>query len=193
VVLDEIEKAHPEIFNILLQVMDHATLTDNNGRKADFRNVVLIMTTNAGARDLAIKTIGFGANAGVDESRARTAIEKVFTPEFRNRLDAQILFRGLGPEIILRVVDKEVASLQRQLDERKVRVSLTPEARTWLAEHGYDPAMGARPMARLVEQQLKKALAEAMLFGDLREGGEAVFGVAKDATSLVLESASAPN
>ncbi len=193
VVLDEIEKAHPEIFNILLQVMDHATLTDNNGRKADFRNVVLIMTTNAGARDLAIKTIGFGANAGVDESRARTAIEKVFTPEFRNRLDAQILFRGLGPEIILRVVDKEVAALQRQLDEKKVRVSLTAEARTWLAEHGYDPAMGARPMARLVEQQLKKALAEALLFGDLREGGEAVFGVAKDATGLVLESASAPN
>jgi ATP-dependent Clp protease ATP-binding subunit ClpA len=193
VVLDEIEKAHPEIFNILLQVMDHATLTDNNGRKADFRNVVLIMTTNAGARDLAIKTIGFGANAGVDESRARTAIEKVFTPEFRNRLDAQILFRGLGPEIILRVVDKEVAALQRQLDERKVRVSLTPEARTWLAEHGYDPAMGARPMARLVEQQLKKALAEALLFGGLREGGEALFGVAKDAAGLVLESASAPN
>ena len=193
VVLDEIEKAHPEIFNILLQVMDHATLTDNNGRKADFRNVVLIMTTNAGARDLAIKTIGFGANAGVDESRARSAIEKVFTPEFRNRLDAQILFRGLGPDIILRVVDKEVAALQRQLEEKKVYVSLTPEARTWLAEHGYDPAMGARPMARLVEQQVKKALAEALLFGGLRDGGSAVFGVAKDGLSLALESTAAPN
>ena len=191
VVLDEIEKAHPEIFNILLQVMDHATLTDNNGRKADFRNIVLIMTTNAGARDLATKTIGFGANAGVDESKARAAIEKLFTPEFRNRLDAQILFRGLGPEIILRVVDKEVAALQKQLDEKKVTVSLTPEARTWLAEHGYDPAMGARPMARLVEQQLKKALAEALLFGDLRDGGTAEFGVARDEKALVLVSVAA--
>ena len=191
VVLDEVEKAHPEIFNILLQVMDHATLTDNNGRKADFRNIVLIMTTNAGARDLATKSIGFGASAGVDEGKAKSAIEKLFTPEFRNRLDAQILFRGLTPEIILLVVDKEVAALQRQLDEKKVTVALTPSARTWLAVNGYDPAMGARPMARLVEQQLKKALAEALLFGDLRDGGTAEFGVAADEKSLALVSTSA--
>jgi ATP-dependent Clp protease ATP-binding subunit ClpA len=191
VVLDEVEKAHPEIFNILLQVMDHATLTDNNGRKADFRNIVLIMTTNAGARDLATHSIGFGGGAGVDESKAKTAIEKLFTPEFRNRLDAQILFRGLTPDIILRVVDKEVAALQAQLDEKKVTVTLTPAARAWLATHGYDPAMGARPMARLVEQQLKKALAEALLFGDLRNGGTAEFGVAADDKSLALALVSA--
>jgi ATP-dependent Clp protease ATP-binding subunit ClpA len=184
VVLDEIEKAHPEIFNILLQVMDHATLTDNNGRKADFRNVVLILTTNAGARELATRTIGFGGATAtargatsangpdlVDETKARSAIEKLFTPEFRNRLDAQILFRGLTPEVILRVVDKEIAQLQAMLDERKVRLEPSPAARAWLAERGYDPAMGARPMARLVEQQLKRKLADALLFGALRDAG----------------------
>jgi ATP-dependent Clp protease ATP-binding subunit ClpA len=181
--LDEIEKAHPEVFNLLLQVMDHGTLTDNNGRKADFRNVVLILTTNAGARELATRTIGFGGASGggakggdagrdaIDETKARGAIEKLFTPEFRNRLDAQVLFRGLTPDIILRVVDKEVSLLQAALDERKVRLVLSPAARAWLAERGYDPAMGARPMARLVEQQLKRKLADALLFGALREGG----------------------
>jgi ATP-dependent Clp protease ATP-binding subunit ClpA len=174
--LDEIEKAHPELFNVLLQVMDHATLTDNNGRKADFRNVVLILTTNAGAREMSSKTVGFGDSAsGPDASKAKKAIERTFTPEFRNRLDGWILFAGLSAATILRVVDKEVGLLQEQLLEKKVTLELSPEARGWLAENGYDPHFGARPMARLIDQQLKKALAESLLFGELRAGGVARF------------------
>jgi ATP-dependent Clp protease ATP-binding subunit ClpA len=174
VVLDEIEKAHPDLFNILLQVMDHATLTDNNVRKADFRNVVIILTTNAGAREATAKVLGFGENkAGLDESRTKTAIERTFTPEFRNRLDAWIVFGGLSKEVILRVVDKEVGLLQKLLDEKKVKLALSPEARDWLAEHGYDPQFGARPMARLVDNVIKRALAEALLFGELKDGGVA--------------------
>ncbi len=183
VLLDEIEKAHHELFNVLLQVMDHATLTDNNGRKADFRNVVLILTTNAGAREMSSKSLGFGDRAaGPDTSKAKQAIERTFTPEFRNRLDAWILFSGLSADTILRVVDKDVALLQEQLKEKKVTLELSKEARGWLAENGYDPHFGARPMARLVDQQLKKPLAEALLFGELREGGVARFGLneAKD-------------
>jgi ATP-dependent Clp protease ATP-binding subunit ClpA len=174
--LDEIEKAHPELFNVLLQVMDHATLTDNNGRKADFRNVVLILTTNAGAREMSSKTVGFGDNThGPDASKAKKAIERTFTPEFRNRLDGWILFGGLAPDTILKVVDKEVGLLQEQLLEKKVTLELSKAARGWLAENGYDPHFGARPMARLVDQQLKKVLAESLLFGDLRTGGVARF------------------
>ena len=174
--LDEIEKAHPELFNVLLQVMDHATLTDNNGRKADFRNVVLILTTNAGAREMSSKAVGFGDSVhGPDTSKAKKAIERTFTPEFRNRLDGWILFAGLSPDTILKVVDKEVRLLQDQLLEKKVTLELSPEARGWLAENGYDPHFGARPMARLVDQQLKKALAESLLFGELRAGGVARF------------------
>lgn len=174
--LDEIEKAHPELFNVLLQVMDHATLTDNNGRKADFRNVVLILTTNAGAREMSSKAVGFGDSvAGPDTTKAKKAIERTFTPEFRNRLDGWILFAGLSPDTILKVVDKEVRLLQDQLLEKKVTLELSPEARGWLAENGYDPHFGARPMARLVDQQLKKALAESLLFGELRAGGVARF------------------
>ncbi len=174
--LDEIEKAHPELFNVLLQVMDHATLTDNNGRKADFRNVVLILTTNAGAREMSAKTVGFSDSvAGPDASKAKKAIERTFTPEFRNRLDGWILFAGLSPEVILQVVDKEIRLLQDQLLEKKVTLELSAAARGWLAEHGYDPHFGARPMGRLVDQQLKKALAEALLFGELRAGGVARF------------------
>ncbi len=181
--LDEIEKAHPELFNVLLQVMDHATLTDNNGRKADFRNVVLILTTNAGAREMSAKTVGFGDSmVGPDASKAKKAIERAFTPEFRNRLDGWILFAGLSPDVILQVVDKEVGLLQQQLVEKKVTLELSPAARGWLAEHGYDPHFGARPMGRLVDQQLKKALAESLLFGELRAGGIARFDLneAKD-------------
>jgi ATP-dependent Clp protease ATP-binding subunit ClpA len=174
--LDEIEKAHPELFNVLLQVMDHATLTDNNGRKADFRNVVLILTTNAGAREMSSKAVGFGDTVhGPDASKAKKAIERTFTPEFRNRLDGWILFSGLSPETILQVVDKEVRLLQDQLLEKKVTLELSKEARGWLGENGYDPHFGARPMARLVDQQLKKALAESLLFGELRAGGLARF------------------
>jgi ATP-dependent Clp protease ATP-binding subunit ClpA len=189
VVLDEIEKAHPDLYNILLQIMDHATLTDNNGRKADFRNVVLILTTNAGAREMSSKTIGFGGSLSViDTSKAKEAIERTFTPEFRNRLDGWILFAGLGPETILKVVDKEVGLLQAQLSDKKVTLELTPAARAWLADHGYDPAFGARPMARLVDQSLKKPLAEALLFGALQAGGVARFDVTPDGNGLALKT-----
>jgi len=171
-VLDEIEKAHPELFNILLQVMDHATLTDNNGRKADFRNVILILTTNAGAQDMARKSVGFEAQqSGTDASQAKRAVERTFTPEFRNRLDGWVLFSGLSREVILKVVDKEVGLLAKTLEEKKIRVELTPQAREWLADHGYQPEFGARPMARLVESSIKRPLADAILFGDLGENG----------------------
>ncbi|NPC74193.1 ATP-dependent Clp protease ATP-binding subunit ClpA [Corallococcus exiguus] len=191
-VLDEIEKAHPDLFNILLQVMDHATLTDNNGRKADFRNIILILTTNAGAQEMSTKAMGFGdTQVVVDGSRAKKAIERTFTPEFRNRLDGWILFSGLPPEVILKVVDKEVRLLQKVLDEKKVKLELTPAARAWLAEHGYDPAFGARPMARLVDNTLKKPLAEALLFGSLKSGGVARFDVVDDAVKLQAEATAA--
>jgi ATP-dependent Clp protease ATP-binding subunit ClpA len=188
-VLDEIEKAHPDLFNILLQVMDHATLTDNNGRKADFRNIIIILTTNAGAQEMSTKAMGFGdKQAPVDGSRAKKAIERTFAPEFRNRLDAWVLFSGLPPDIILKVVDKEVGLLQKMLNERKVKLELTQAARAWLAEHGYDPAFGARPMARLVDNTLKKPLAEALLFGALKDGGIARYDVKADGEGLELKA-----
>ncbi len=190
-VLDEIEKAHPDLFNILLQVMDHATLTDNNGRKADFRNIILILTTNAGAREMSTKTMGFGdKQLPTDAKRAKKAIENTFTPEFRNRLDGWVLFSGLPPEVILKVVDKEVGLLQKMLTEKGVKLELTPAARAWLAENGYDPAFGARPMARLVDNTLKKPLAEALLFGELKNGGVARFDVEGD--SVKLKSVATP-
>ncbi|HSN89916.1 MAG TPA: AAA family ATPase, partial [Anaeromyxobacteraceae bacterium] len=168
--LDEIEKAHPDIFNLLLQVMDHATLTDNNGRKADFRHVVLVMTTNAGAQELSARRVGFGAEAQAP-GNARSAIERTFSPEFRNRLDAWVSFESLPHEVVVKIVDKFVGELAAQLAEKKVSLELTPEGRGWLAEHGFDPKMGARPMGRLIQNELKKPLAERILFGDLREGG----------------------
>src|SRR5712692_7053605 len=172
VVLDEIEKAHPDLFNILLQVMDHATLTDNNGRKADFRNVMLILTTNAGAQEMSEKVLGFGdAHLVHDGAKARRVIERTFTPEFRNRLDAWIAFAGLTTDVILKVVEKEVGLLRKQLEEKKVVINLTPEATQWLAKNGYDVTFGARPMARLIDQSIKKPLAEALLFGELQDGG----------------------
>jgi ATP-dependent Clp protease ATP-binding subunit ClpA len=189
VLLDEIEKAHPELFNILLQVMDHATLTDNNGRKADFRNVILIMTTNAGARDMKAKPVGFGERPAVDPSRGREAIERTFSPEFRNRLDAIVSFGGLARDIILKVVDKEVSLLQSLLTEKKVTIHLTDPAREWLADKGYDPEFGARPMARVVDSSIKKPLAEALLFGALRSGGTAAILVKSDQSNLELKCA----
>jgi ATP-dependent Clp protease ATP-binding subunit ClpA len=195
VILDEIEKAHPELFNILLQVMDHAKLTDNNGREADFRNIVLVMTTNAGAFEATEKVVGF---AGGDDpkdfatGRTKQAIERVFTPEFRNRLDAVVYFSGLRKEIIRMVVDKEVALLADMLTEKQVSLELSEAARDWLAEHGYDPQMGARPMARLVEQKLKKPLAEAMVFGSLKEGGIAHADVEGDDIVLSYPAVNAP-
>jgi ATP-dependent Clp protease ATP-binding subunit ClpA len=168
--LDEIEKAHPDMFSILLQVMDHATLTDSHGRKADFRHVILIMTTNAGARDLSDRRLGFGETGGAGVS-SRGALEKMFTPEFRNRLDAIVHFNALGPAEIERVVDKQIDELRAMVAARKVTIELDPLARAWLAATGFDRAFGARPMARLIERKVKKPLSEAMLFGPLAEGG----------------------
>ncbi|MDZ4861069.1 MAG: ATP-dependent Clp protease ATP-binding subunit ClpA [Candidatus Hydrogenedentes bacterium] len=182
--LDEIEKAHPDLFNILLQVMDHATLTDNNGKKADFRNVVLIMTSNAGARDMASQTIGFSSRIDDVASKGMKAIEKAFTPEFRNRLDAIISFHSLSPEIMLRVVRKFIEQLQSQLSARKVTLSVTDAARAWLAEHGYDRAFGARPLGRLIQTDIKDALADEMLFGKLEKGGKVVVDVGSEEGKL---------
>jgi ATP-dependent Clp protease ATP-binding subunit ClpA len=168
--LDEIEKAHPDLFNILLQVMDHATLTDNNGKKADFRNIVLIMTTNAGAREMSGTPLGFGERTNV--GKGKEAIEKMFSPEFRNRLDSIVTFNPLNPENIERVVDKFIIELDQQLNDRKVFLQLTPKARRWFAERGYDPTFGARPMARLIQNEIKRVLADEILFGKLQNGGK---------------------
>jgi ATP-dependent Clp protease ATP-binding subunit ClpA len=173
IVLDEIEKAHPDLFNILLQVMDRAKLTDNNGREADFRNAIIVMTTNAGAAELGQKTMGFGASESIDPSKAKKAIERTFAPEFRNRLDAWVLFSGLPRDVIRKVARKEVQLLAEQIADKGIRIELTDEATEWLADHGYEPEFGARPMARLVEKSIKQPLAEAMLFGSLRDGGRA--------------------
>ncbi|MBT2990315.1 MAG: ATP-dependent Clp protease ATP-binding subunit ClpA [gamma proteobacterium symbiont of Ctena orbiculata] len=176
--LDEIEKAHPDVFNLLLQVMDHGTLTDNNGRKADFRNVVIIMTTNAGAQEMSRSSIGFTKQD--HSSDGMEVIKKMFTPEFRNRLDAIIQFAGLTAEHIAKVVDKFIFELEGQLQEKHVSLVVEAEARVWLAEHGYDPKMGARPMARLIQDEIKKPLAEELLFGKLTGGGVVKVDVADD-------------
>jgi ATP-dependent Clp protease ATP-binding subunit ClpA len=183
--LDEIEKAHPDLFAILLQVMDHATLTDTHGRKADFRHVILIMTTNAGARDLSGRKMGFG-NAG-EGGKSTGILERMFSPEFRNRLDATVHFNALGAAEIERVVDKHVDELRALVVDRNIRIELTPEARAWLAEKGFDRAFGARPMARLVERTIKKPLSELLLFGDLQAG--ATVRVVRRDDGLVLEPA----
>ena len=167
--LDEIEKAHPDVFNILLQVMDYGRLTDHNGKTVDFRNVILIMTTNAGASDLAKHAMGFAREGRQGEEE--DAIRRMFTPEFRNRLDAIIQFANLAPETVLRVVDKFVMQLEEQLADRQVSIRLTDEARAWLAKKGYDPTYGARPLARVIQDQVKKPLAEELLFGRLAKGG----------------------
>jgi ATP-dependent Clp protease ATP-binding subunit ClpA len=167
--LDEIEKAHPDIFNILLQVMDHGTLTDNNGRKADFRNVVIVMTTNAGAETLAKNAMGFTPSVAAGDELE--AIKRMFTPEFRNRLDATISFRALDHDIILRVVDKFLMQLEEQLAEKKVEVSFSAKLKEHLAKKGFDPQMGARPMARLIQDTIRRALADELLFGRLQHGG----------------------
>ena len=183
--LDEIEKAHPDIFNLLLQVMDHATLTDNNGRKADFRHVLLVMTTNAGAQELSARRVGFGTEAQ-GPGNARSAIERTFSPEFRNRLDAWVSFESLPHEVVVKIVDKFVGELSAQLAEKKVSIELSPEGRGWLAERGFDLKMGARPMGRLIQNELKKPLAEKILFGELREGGRVKVEVDESGESLRL-------
>jgi ATP-dependent Clp protease ATP-binding subunit ClpA len=208
--MDEIEKAHHDLFDLLLQVMDHATLTDNNGRAADFRHVVLIFTTNAGAREMSSARMGFGSGGrpdlvvgtGQDDSQvsvdggrggstARAAIERTFSPEFRNRLDGWIAFSGLPRDVILRVVDKQADELRAQLREKNVELQLSEPARNWLADHGFSPQFGARPMARLLQQVLKKPLAERILFGDLQAGGTVVADVQDDRIELRLLAARA--
>ena len=182
--LDEIEKAHPDVFNILLQVMDHATLTDNNGRQSDFRHVILIMTTNAGARDLTAQRVGFNREKEGSGDRSKTAIERVFSPEFRNRLDAWVAFEQLDSSTMGLIVDKFVAQLSEQLADKGVELKLTPQARAWLAKEGYDPLFGARPMRRLIQDTLKRPLADRILFGDLQEGGLVTVRVKKGALLL---------
>jgi len=169
VLLDEIEKAHPDVFNLLLQVMDHGTLTDNNGRKADFRNIILVMTTNAGAEQISRSNMGFTLQD--HSSDAGEAIKKTFTPEFRNRLDGIIQFASLTADHLLNVVDKFLIELEVQLQAKKVEMEVTDAARQWLAERGFDPKMGARPMARVIQEQIKQVLADELLFGDLTQGG----------------------
>jgi ATP-dependent Clp protease ATP-binding subunit ClpA len=167
--LDEVEKAHPDIFNILLQVMDRGVLTDTNGREANFKNVILVMTTNAGAAQAARRTIGFTHQD--HSSDAMEIIRRAFSPEFRNRLDAVVQFQSLGMEHVLRVVDKFLIELETQLHEKNVSLSATPGARDWLAQHGFDPLMGARPMARVIQDRIKRPLADELLFGKLVRGG----------------------
>ncbi|MFB9246237.1 ATP-dependent Clp protease ATP-binding subunit ClpA [Massilia antarctica] len=190
--LDEIEKAHPDIFNILLQVMDHGTLTDNNGRKADFRNVIIIMTTNAGAESLTKRSMGFTDSKAAGDEMAD--IKRMFTPEFRNRIDATISFRALDEEIILRVVDKFLMQLEEQLHEKKVEAIFTEKLRKFLAKKGFDPQMGARPMARLIQDMIRKALADELLFGRLVNGGRVTVDMdEKDTVTLEFpESDAAP-
>ena len=185
VLLDEIEKAHPEVFNLLLQVMDHGTLTDNNGRKADFRNVVLVMTTNAGAQEMSRASIGFTAQDHTSDGMAM--IKKIFTPEFRNRLDAIIQFAALDELSVKRVVDKLVVELEAKLGSNNVTLELESDARDWIAARGYDPKMGARPMARVIQEHIKRPLAEELLFGSLADGGHVVISVGKDG-NLQLKS-----
>jgi ATP-dependent Clp protease ATP-binding subunit ClpA len=183
--MDEIEKAHPDIFSILLQVMDHGTLTDNNGRKADFRNVIIVMTTNAGAETLAKSSIGFTDNKQAGDEME--SIKRMFTPEFRNRLDATISFAALDHEVILRVVDKFLLELENQLHEKKVEPSFTQALKEYLARKGFDPQMGARPMARLIQDTIRKALADELLFGRLVGGGKVTIDVLDEKIQLEFE------
>ena len=188
--LDEIEKAHPDLFNILLQVMDNGSLTDANGRKVDFRNVILIMTTNAGAADMAKEPMGFGRT--LREGEDEDAIKKMFAPEFRNRLDATVPFANLPPEVVARVVEKFVLQLEAQLADRNVIIQLSPEATKWLATRGYDNQMGARPLARLIQEKIKKPLADEVLFGCLTQGGVVVVDVGEDDTLSINYKDDAP-
>jgi ATP-dependent Clp protease ATP-binding subunit ClpA len=184
---DEIEKAHPEVFNLLLQVMDHGTLTDNNGRKADFRNVTIVMTTNAGAQEMTRASVGFTQQ---DHSTdGMEVIKRIFSPEFRNRLDAIIQFESLDEKSIARVVDKLVLELEAQLDKNGVTIELEPAARAWIAEKGYDKKMGARPMARVIQEHIKRPLAEELLFGKLKDGGHVRVDLGDDGPILISEPA----
>jgi ATP-dependent Clp protease ATP-binding subunit ClpA len=188
--LDEIEKAHPDVFNLLLQVMDHGTLTDNNGRKADFRHVIIVMTTNAGAQEMSRPSIGFTHSDNASDGME--VIKRLFTPEFRNRLDAVIQFAPLDRLTIERVVDKLIVEVEMQLEQKGVSLTIDDAARSWIAEKGYDPKMGARPMARVIQEHIKRPLAEELLFGRLAGGGQVLVSVAEDRSKLEFEFTSAP-
>ncbi|HCU25231.1 MAG TPA: ATP-dependent Clp protease ATP-binding subunit ClpA, partial [Deltaproteobacteria bacterium] len=181
--LDEIEKAHPDLFNILLQVMDYGTLTDNNGKKADFRNVILIMTSNAGARNLAKASIGI-ENRAASQGNDMKAIKELFSPEFLNRLDAIVSFSGLDTKTVLHVVEKFLAELEMQLLEKKVDLEINTEAKEWLAQHGYDEKYGARPLQRVIQEKIKRVLADEILFGRLEKGGSVSIGVENEDLSF---------
>ena len=197
VLLDEIEKAHPDIYNILLQVMDHATLTDNTGRKADFRNTVLILTSNAGSREMSAASIGFAEDGrGCDDDargkaaagKAKTALERVFSPEFRNRLDAIVTFKALSPDAMETIVDKFILQLESQLTDRHVAIALTPAARAWLATAGYDRVFGARPLARVIQKEVRDVLTDQILFGALEHGGTVTIDLADDRLTFAYEN-----
>ncbi|MBA2466017.1 MAG: AAA family ATPase, partial [Sphingomonas sp.] len=185
--LDEVEKAHPDLFNILLQVMDNGKLTDHHGKTVDFRNTILVMTTNAGAADMAREGIGFGASSREDAQE--DAVKKMFTPEFRNRLDAIVPFSYLPPVVVARVVDKFILQLELQLADRGVHIDLDEEARAWLTERGYDKLYGARPMGRLVQEKIKQPLAEELLFGKLVNGGEVMVRIKDNAPAFEIAPA----
>ena len=186
--LDEIEKAHPDIFNILLQIMDYATLTDNSGKKADFRNVILIMTSNAGAKDMGRQVIGFGDRSVDRQLKGRDAVTNLFSPEFRNRIDAMLTFKPLTQEIMKRVVDKFMAELGSSMRKKRITVQLSDEARIWLAAKGYDPSQGARPLSRLIQEKIKNILSEEVLFGRLRKGGTVSIGLSGDVLTFDYET-----
>jgi ATP-dependent Clp protease ATP-binding subunit ClpA len=201
VLMDEIEKAHPDVFNVLLQVMDHATLTDNNGRRADFRQSVLILTSNAGSREISEEEIGFATARGASletqreksaRGRGRKAIEKLFNPEFRNRLDAIVPFRPLSMDVMESIVEKFILALESQLGERRVAISLAPEARAWLARKGYDPMYGARPLARVIQAEIRDRLTDAILFGSLARGGGVRIDLVNDALSISTDAGLVP-
>ena len=201
VLLDEIEKAHQDIYNVLLQVMDHATLTDNTGRKADFRHTVVILTSNAGSREMGAASIGFADKVGAldDESRgkvaagkAKTALERVFSPEFRNRLDAIVMFKALSPDAMETIVDKFILQLESQLSDRKVAITLTPAARVWLATAGYDRVFGARPLSRVIQKEVRDVLTDQILFGALEHGGTVTIDLAGDKLAFAYELKPAP-
>jgi ATP-dependent Clp protease ATP-binding subunit ClpA len=197
VLLDEIEKAHPDLFNILLQVMDHATLTDNTGRKADFRQVILIMTSNAGSREMSAGIIGFSSDRAHDRAheagrRGNKALEKLFNPEFRNRLDAVVTFKALNLDVMETIVDKFILQLEAQLTERRVAIALSPEARSYLARKGFDPVMGARPLSRVIQVEVRDPLTDEILFGRLENGGTVMIGLEGEKLTFAFEAASVP-
>ena len=185
--LDEVEKAHPDVFNILLQVMDHGTLTDTNGKQADFRSAILLMTSNLGAREMAARAVGFGDKRRMSKARGEEAYEKAFSPEFRNRLDGKLQFNPLSPEVMNQIVDKFVAEMRRQLKEKSIEIELSAAGRELLAKKGFDKDFGARPLARVIDQHIKTPLTDEILFGRLESGGKLIIDAEGD--ELVLRYA----